>query len=274
MSILPNPTVTSSSHLTGTLTVRRFALLGMLGIVTSSLTPAASTKATAATVKANSTAISVASCEDVSPSFPSDVRLRFNEALISKLDGFAATTVSSPRKALPAKPAINIVIRPISKNSFASGNVVELKLDPLSTITVLRDDESAETTINRLRAKKLRNATLATNRAKAAAFALALRDWNPPVRRGSDVIGCVLAAATLLNGTERTLFIVSDLVATTDPIDAGVRLSGVKVVVIQTCTEATECMALRSQWEQQFRSMGATNVAFFRPEQINDSVKF
>ena len=88
------------------------------------------------------------------------------------------------------------------------------------------------------------------------------------------MIGCVLAAATLLNGTERTLFIVSDLVATTDPIDAGVRLSGVKVVVIQTCTEATECMALRSQWEQQFRSMGATNVAFFRPEQINDSVKF
>lgn len=221
----------------------------------------------------SASAVSVASCEDVSPSFPSDVRIRFNEALLAKVSSFADVPSSSPRSALPAKPGLKVVVRPISRNSYASDNAVELNLSPLPSISVLKDDESAETTINRLRAKKLRATSVAANKAKVVALATALRNWTPPLRRGSDVIGCVLAAASLLSGTEKILYIVSDLEATTDPIDAGVKLNDIKVVVIQTCVKATECMTLRTQWETQLRTMGAASVTFYRPEQLPDSIR-
>ncbi len=215
----------------------------------------------------------IVACEDVSPSFPADTRLAFNEALIERLRTHVAAPAPKIRTGASTRRGVNVVVRPIGKASYAAANSFEVRLDPLPRSTPLRDDESVDATLARLRTTKERTARMASNETRIEQFANGLRSWDPPFRRGSDITGCLLAAADLLGRRSPQLYLVTDLLATTPPpATTSMPLTGVDVTVIQTCREVVACEALRVEWQDHLSALGAKHVRFARPEQITDVV--
>lgn len=213
---------------------------------------------------------SVGTCADVSRSFSAELRAEFNRALADRVVAIAsAPDPTSLLRALPARPGLDVFVRPLGRASFADTNSFDVHLTSLPGVKAPRDGEPAQSTINRIRAVKRRRQLLAENITRARTFAQALTSWSPPPQRGTDVLGCVLAASALLDGPARTIWVLSDLEATTPPEDGGLRLDAIRVVVVQVCVEVARCSALRAEWTDRLRALGASDVVFQRPEQID-----
>lgn len=217
--------------------------------------------------------VDVLACEDISPSFAAATRAKFNETLTARLRAYVNVSAPKIRSGAPARRGLNVVVRPVGKASFAAANSFEVRMQPLPPITALSDDESVETTLARLRATKVRAALVNANRQTMEQFTSALTSWAPPVRNGSDITGCVLAAGELLGGPAPHFYLVTDLIATTAPPSGNQQVfTATAVTVIQSCNDPATCEARRTEWEGHFRRLGATQIRFARPEQIADVI--